>query len=83
MDFKGNTPLSPGVRQREKGALKLSFMIGAVMADHIVPIDLFQHEQTGHLMGEGEVAELPGVRQLKIHKSSKSGLVAAFFVSSP
>lgn len=24
-----------------------------------------------------------GVRQLKIHKSSKSGLVAAFFVSSP
>ena len=25
----------------------------------------------------------PGVRQLKIHKSSKSGLVAAFFVSSP
>lgn len=26
---------------------------------------------------------LPGVRQLKIHKSSKSGLVAAFFVSSP
>ena len=26
---------------------------------------------------------LTGVRQLKIHKSSKSGLVAAFFVSSP
>ena len=26
---------------------------------------------------------ISGVRQLKIHKSSKSGLVAAFFVSSP
>ena len=37
----------------------------------------------------GRIADLvkevsdAGVRQLKIHKSSKSGLVAAFFVSSP
>ena len=37
-----------------------------------------QHEQVIE-----QIADLTGVRQLKIHKSSKSGLVAAFFVSSP
>ena len=30
-----------------------------------------------------KIGKHSGVRQLKIHKSSKSGLVAAFFVSSP
>lgn len=40
-------------------------------------------KRCGHAVGEDEEYVQAGVRQLKIHKSSKSGLVAAFFVSSP